>query len=125
MLKELNLISPYISLIEFLRDPIKLLTESYQKHGDLIFVGKIKDPIIIAFGPKYNQMVNTTEYFEQIPSLIKRKPNSPITTLAANLFNMNGEQHLKQRKMIMPFLNRGAVKLYYQDMINITLKTIE
>lgn len=64
---------------------------------------------------------------EQADCLETRKPRSPDTgrRLGVNVLFTNGERHKQQRKILMPALSRVAVKNYYDDMVEITLRHLD
>lgn len=112
--------SGYVNLANFFSDPHKISHYAFEKCGNLSILGKLKSNVYLSFGAKYNKEFTNPDYFIQMPSPIKRIPNSPITTLASNLLNMNGEKHQEQRKLMIPYLNRAHIKNYFQDMLEIT-----
>lgn len=110
----------YMNIANFFNDPFKIVQESFNNYGNLSIFGNFKNKVYLALGSKFNKEFTNPEYFVQMTSPLKRYPNSPITTLAANLVNMNGEKHQEQRKLILPYLNKANVKHYFIDMFEIT-----
>ncbi len=124
---------------QFAQDPIGYSTKVFQKYGPIAALVQHQkmnlyssDPdcpgTILAYGPEIVRQVTTQhDIYHKHPMSGKvygkrneSERTQPLKTFGVGLFGVNGQQHLDQRKLMMPSFHRRKIQSYQQDMISLT-----
>jgi cytochrome P450 len=116
--------------LRYVRDRIGHLTRLRQTYGDVIALARGGNgPLftnapdcpgtVFAVGPAYNQEIlsNPAVFHEGIRTSLE---GSPLARLSAGLFNMNGDKHKQQRRLLMPAFQKKRIEGYLPDMTALT-----
>ena len=116
----------------FVRDPIPVLRSLYEQHGSIVAFPnnpfQQRDPrlYVMAFGPHFNEQVLTnTEIFRSRGFVPQGPPGSSHQIVRFGLISMNGEQHRRQRALMMPAFHRRAVDGYRDAIVELTEQMLE
>lgn len=112
-----------IQTINDLFNPFKSLEFNYQQYGDIYRTKRIGNPnLVVLSNPKAIQEVFTAEpYLFEIG-----KGNWTVKPLLGekSLLLLDGEQHAKTRKLLMPPFHGERMKIYGQIIIDTTKNTL-
>jgi cytochrome P450 len=114
-------------MVPFYRDPISYMRRLRQSHGDIVGWERGNGNVIFAFGPEHNRQLLTDQesFFSDPFSQLPAPPNSALRTLRSGLLNMNGEQHKRQRRLMLPAFHKKQVESYRDDMVALTQRTLD
>lgn len=123
----------------FAQDPIGYSTKVFAEYGRIASLVKNQsqnlyssDPncpgTVLAYGPDIVQQVTSQhDIYHKHPMSGKvygkrneSKRTQPLKTFGVGLFGVNGQQHLDQRKLMMPSFHRKKIQSYHEDMISLT-----
>jgi cytochrome P450 len=106
-------------LIRFFRDPVGNLLRLHAAHGDVAALSGGDPSLVCAFGLENNRTIlSDAERFHNsadIPFPVP-KGSSPERLFTA-LNAMNGEQHRRHRRLMMPAFGKAAVLHHHDDMV--------
>ncbi len=111
--------------IRFLSDPIRFVRFMYQNYGEIAGIAANHTQMVFAFKPEYNrQVLSDSELFHSIfdatmPESIKKHRRGK------GLTQMNGSEHKRHRRLMMPALHRNHIVSYRDDMVNITQRFLD
>lgn len=120
---------------KFIHDPVACIRDSYHAHGLLAAVGNILPSskperlYALAIGPDFNrQVLGDPNLFH--PSGPPRRwgsghDDSALNRLSYGLTRMTGAKHQQQRRLILPPLQRNAVKHYSGTIVATTDRFLE
>ncbi len=99
-------------LYDFPDDPIACMQRLKTKHGNIAAL-EDEQRIYFAFGPQYNhQILSDGTTFHSQFFAIRGSRNSPQRHLTSGLLSMNGEQHKRQRRLVMDAFLKKAILNY-------------
>ncbi|GAB4196503.1 MAG: cytochrome P450 [Roseiflexaceae bacterium] len=113
--------------VRYLRDSLGVAEQLYRDYGPLVGLELPRRPVMFAFGPEYNHLLSTdTAQFRSNPlGGLPVPPGSSVETLNSGLVSMNGEQHRRQRRLMMPAFHRKQVEGYHTDMAAIIRRRLD
>src|SRR4051812_43089520 len=113
------LIGPMGNLLKFFRDPVGVMLGLQKTYGDVAALTGNDAAWIVAFGAAHNQQVlaDSAQFtnFAEVP--IKVAADSAPVRLNNALTSMNGEQHRRHRKLMMPAFAKLAVAGYLDETV--------
>src|SRR5262249_34300240 len=79
---------------------------------------------VFAFGPAHNQAIlsDTAAFHEDTRTGLQ---GTPVERLEAGIFNMNGEKHRQQRRLMLPAFQKKRVEAYRDDMVSLTRRALD
>ena len=120
-------------------DTLNSLTTLHEKYGDvftisrggnphLFFSGPGRHHTLFVFGPHYNhQLLSNSDVFHSGSILGTLLPYGEIHArrailqrLSIGLFGLNGDNHRRQRRLVMPAFHKQRLNTYYEDIVRIT-----
>jgi cytochrome P450 len=112
------------NLLRFFSDPIGQSLRLHRDYGEVCTLTDGDLSMLCLFGPTYNQQVlsdrnlfhNNAESFFPVPETADQ--------LLSGLTSMNGEQHRRQRKLMMPPFQKARVEGYRDDMVALTERAL-
>jgi cytochrome P450 len=108
------------SLLDFPRDPIACMRSLYERHGRLAALQENRAQIVFAFGPEYNQRIlSDTRTFHSQFFAIRGPKNSPQRRLTCGLLSMNGEDHKRNRRIVMGPFQKRSVEAYRDSLVGL------
>ena len=114
-------------LIRFFRDPVGNLLRLHAAHGDVAALSSGDPTLVCAFGMENNRRVlSDAEHFHNSASMPFPVPkgSSPERLFNA-LMAMNGEQHRRHRRLMMPAFGKAAVAQHRDDMVATVERLVE
>jgi cytochrome P450 len=122
------------NMVRFFLDPIAYLDPLHGPFGDVVSVARggggpllfqQAQGTVFAFGPTCTQAVlSQVSLFHSVR--IQGPPESrSFERLSAGLFNMNGEQHRQQRRLIQPAFHKKQLEGYRDLMVSLTAHMLE
>jgi cytochrome P450 len=110
----------YGSLLDFPLDPIACMRSLYQKHGHLAALEENGARIVFAFGPDYNQRIlGDTKTFHSQFFAIRGPKNSSQRRLTCGLLSMNGEDHKRNRRIVMGPFQKRSIETYRDSLVGL------
>ncbi|WP_373652804.1 cytochrome P450 [Schlesneria sp. DSM 10557] len=103
----------YGRLMDFPDDPVACLRELHARHGSICAMEEQGQRIYFVFGPEFNhQILSDMANFHSQFFAIRGSRNSPQRRLSSGLLSMNGEQHKRNRRMVMDAFMKKAILNY-------------
>jgi len=101
------------NLLDFPNDPIACLRNLQQKHGLIAALEQEGQRVHFVFGPDYNRQVltNTTAFHSRFFA-VRGSKKSPQRRLTSGLLSQNGEEHKRNRRLMMEALSKKAIVNY-------------
>ena len=100
-----------------LRDPVAFLLPYYRTYGSHVAFVKGRTDYVLAFGPEHNQEMLSKPDVYYSPGFVYPGPkNSPQRRLCSGLVSLNGAVHKRQRRVLLPPFQKGALEAYRDDM---------
>ncbi len=100
-------------LLDFPDDPLTCLRTLHAKHGDICAMEEQGQRIHFVFGPEYNhQVLSDGVTFHSRFFAIRGGRNSSQRRLSSGLLSMNGEQHKRNRRLVMDAFMKKAILSY-------------
>ncbi len=101
-------------LLDFPADPIALMRKLQREHGDVAaFADHLGTKIYFVFSPELNhQVLSDTQTFHSRFFALRGPRNSPQRRLSSGLLSMNGDQHKRQRRLMMEAFMKRAIQGY-------------
>lgn len=102
----------------FIANPYTFVNKRYQKYGSIFKTNIIGRPTVVMVGPQAVEFFISShmEYF----SWREGWPNNFKILLGESLFLQDGEEHRRNRRLIMPALHGPALANYADAMVDIT-----
>ena len=108
------------SLLDFPRDPIACMRSLYERHGHLAALEENGARIVFAFGPEYNQRIlSDTKTFHSQFFAIRGPKNSSQRRLTSGLLSMNGEDHKRNRRIVMGPFQKRSIETYRDSLVGL------
>jgi cytochrome P450 len=115
-----NLPITHGSLLDFPRDPIACMRSLYERHGLLAALEENRARIVFAFGPEFNQRIlSDTRTFHSQFFAIRGPKNSAQRRLTSGLLSMNGEDHKRNRRIVMGPFQKRSVEAYRDSLVGL------
>jgi cytochrome P450 len=112
-----------LNYLRFLKDPTGNLRTLYETYG------KLCTPAIFDESQAGTLCVFAPEYYQQIfsqPALFysrnitqDQSANTPLSRLGSGLISLNGDEHKRHRRMMMPAFHKKRIEAYRNDMVNV------
>lgn len=125
-------------------DPLQFLTESRARYGNifalsrsgnppLFFTGTGQRHTVVVFGAEHNrQLLANPDIFHSGPiigPLYPQPANHPrravVNRLGTGLFGINGPEHRRQRRLVMPAFHKQRLAEYYDGMVATTTALLD
>ena len=106
-------------IIDFARDPVGFLTQLHNEYGRVAHMGQGKMSATFTFHPDYTRQILSNPHLfysfglEDIPFPFSDIQALKSMTTAISL--LNGEQHKRQRRLMMPAFHNNMLPLYVSD----------
>lgn len=113
-------------VLDFARDPTGFLTDLYHQHGKIARVGEGKMSATFTFHPDYTRQILTNPdlfysfSLEDIPFPFSNIEVLRSMTTALSL--LNGQQHKRQRRLMVPAFHNSYLPVYVDQIRNIVEK---
>ncbi len=103
----------YGRLMDFPDDPIACMRRLQAEHGNICAMEEQGQRIYFVFGPDFNhQVLSDMNTFHSQFFAIRGSRNSSQRRLTSGLLSMNGEQHKRNRRMVMDAFMKKAILNY-------------
>lgn len=100
-------------LLDFPDNPIACLRALHARHGNICAMEEQGQRIYFIFGPEYNhQVLSDGNTFHSRFFAIRGARNSSQRRLSSGLLSMNGEQHKRNRRLVMDAFMKKAILNY-------------
>ena len=93
--------------------------------GPLMLQAREAEGTVFAFGPECNQAVLSQMQLFHSVRIHGPSESRPFERLTAGLFNMNGEQHRQQRRLMQPAFHKKQLDGYRDLMVALTAHTLD
>jgi cytochrome P450 len=112
--------------MRYLRDQVGVMRDIYREHGPIAALTGGRTDVIFAFGPTFNHLLmsDPTRFYSG-GITYSGPPDSAQRRLGAGLLTMNGEQHRRQRRLILPVFHKTYLEVYYNDMVVLTQQMLD
>jgi cytochrome P450 len=104
-------------LVRFFRDPIATL-HALRDRGDVVALARGHDRLVAVFGANHHRTVlSDANLFHNFATPLFPVPDdAPLQRLMNALTSMNGEQHKRHRRLMMPAFTKSAIEGYHAAM---------
>lgn len=100
-------------LLDFPDDPVACLRSLHARHGNICAMEEAGQRIYFIFGPEYNHKVlSDSVNFHSKFFAIRGSRNSSQRRLSSGLLSMNGDQHKRNRRLVMDAFMKKAILNY-------------
>lgn len=101
------------SLLDFPADPIACMRKLHHQHGNVAALSQDGAKLYFAFGPELNhQVLSDSQTFHSRFFAVRGSKNSSQRRLTSGLLSMNGEEHKRNRRMVMDAFLKKAIQGY-------------
>ncbi len=107
-------------LRDFLCDSVGCLSALERRYGSAVAFAKGSSHAVFTFGPEFHRQLLTRPDAFHISSGIPGPKNSAQRRFGAGMFNINGEQHERHRRLLMPPFRKEAVESYHDRLVAVT-----
>lgn len=108
-------------LLDFPDDPIACMQRLQASHGNIAALEEDGQRIYFIFGPEFNhQVLSDGATFHSQFFAIRGSRKSPQRHLTSGLLSMNGEQHKRQRRLVMDAFLKKAILGYVPTIQRLT-----
>ncbi|MBI3159744.1 MAG: cytochrome P450 [Chloroflexi bacterium] len=111
-------------ILAFSINPIGFLSRLQREFGEIVLVGGGDYSCLFTFSPEYTHQVlsDPSKFYsfelESIPFPFSKSES--ITRLTTALALMNGEQHKRQRRLLLPAFHHKRLQGYHEQIIQLT-----
>lgn len=120
-LRPIPFVGRHLGLLRLFRDPLRVLPRLWREHGEIAALSRGDPSIVCAFGPAFHQqLLPRAKEFEHLDDIPMRVPEG--SALSRTLFNLtviNGADHRRQRRLMMPAFGRSVIHGYRDDMVEL------
>ncbi|HEX2914698.1 MAG TPA: cytochrome P450 [Chloroflexia bacterium] len=112
--------------IKMARDPLVFLLKLHQEYGPVVNLAQNSHKYIFAFGPALNRQILSDQNLFHNPSVkegsmpFKSPPGSAALRLSTSMALLNGEDHKRTRRLIMPAFHKKRVEAYHNEILRLT-----
>jgi cytochrome P450 len=101
------------NLLDFPADPIAVLRRLHAEHGDVAALEHEGSRLHFVFSPALNhQVLSDAQTFHSRFFAVRGPRNSPQRRLSSGLLSVNGDDHKRQRRMVMEAFLKKAIQGY-------------
>ncbi|MGF1507042.1 MAG: cytochrome P450 [Anaerolineae bacterium] len=125
--------------IAFLNAPIRLMGEQFGRYGLIAPMARAPSysplsgfRITFLYGPEYNrQLITQHDVFHKLPLAETLFPpwhngrREPLGRFMGGLFHVNGDEHRRHRRLLMPAFHKQHIAAYHDDMVRLTLEMLD
>lgn len=107
-------------LMRFFRDPIGTV-HSLRERGDVVALAEGDPRLVAAFGAAHHRTVlsDSQRFHNYAVSMFGVPAKAPVRRLMNALTSMNGEQHKRHRRLMMPAFTKSAIDGYRDSMVTV------
>jgi cytochrome P450 len=114
------------NFMRFFSDPVGVLLRLRRDYGDIAALSRGDAAWVAAFGAAHNQTILSDALlfpnFGKAP--MKLPKDSAASRLDHMLTSMNGEQHRRHRRLMMPAFNKPAIAGYFDETVKMADRVI-
>lgn len=108
-------------LLDFPDDPLACMRKLHAEHGPIAALEEDGQRIHFVFSPEYNhQVLSDANTFHSRFFAIRGPRNSPHRRLTSGLLSMNGEQHKRNRRLVMEAFQKKSIQSYHPTIVDLT-----
>jgi cytochrome P450 len=109
---------PALNVRRFGDDPIGYIRDLYREYGPVGALHGGHFMMYFGFGPEYNQhILSRPEVFYANLFTLPGPKNSALRRLGLGLISMNGEQHKRHRRLLLPSFHRKTVEAHHDTIV--------
>ncbi len=122
--RALPVVGRSIQMLSHFRDPVRSVTRRYAQFGAVSGLVAGDPWWVFALGTDFNrQILSDADLFHSVVFFLPASSDSSLHRLFSGLLNMNGEQHHRHRRLMLPAFQRQALTTYIST-IQTTLESI-
>lgn len=110
-----------MALLRLFRDPLRLLPRLHREYGEVAAINRGDPSLVCAFGPELNKQLlphaGQFEHFGEVP--LRVLEGTAFHRMQSNLVASVGDEHRRQRRLMMPAFGRGVIHGYRDEMVEI------
>ena len=108
-------------LLDFSDDPIACMRELHADHGDLAALREGNQQLVFVFSPKYNkEVLSDSSRFHSRFFAVRGGRKSAQRRITSGLLSMNGEEHKRDRRIVMAPFQRRMLSAYHETITRLT-----
>ena len=120
-----RLLGHYPALLRFFDNPL-LTLEALRPYGDVVALARDNPAFVVAFGPERNRdVLSNPQLFRNDEEFVPGKPGSPTSRLRKAMVTVNGEEHKRHRRLMMPAFSKSALAGYAEDVIDVATQQVD
>ncbi|HEU4328884.1 MAG TPA: cytochrome P450 [Roseiflexaceae bacterium] len=113
-------------LLSHFRDPVRSVSRRYAQFGPVSALVAGDPWWVFALGTDFNhQILTDTKLFHSVVFFLPASDDSSLRRLFGGLLNMNGEQHHRHRKLMLPAFQRQSLSGYVPLMLDALLPILD
>jgi len=140
--RPMPVVGPMGNFLQFGLDPIGFMGNTFKKYGHIAamaegggftFTQRKGPGIILAYGPELLKPLETEQEVWQRPESlppfyepgVSPSPRlKPMFELMNTLLVVNGERHLRHRRLLAPAFHKKQIESFHTDMVDLTLQML-
>ena len=108
------------SLLDFPRDPLLCMRRLYREHGAVAALEEGGHRLVFAFGPEHcQQVLSDPRTFQSRFFAIRGSRNSSQRRLTCGLLSMNGDEHKRNRRLVMGPFQKKSFEAYRTALVEL------
>ncbi|MFN8278667.1 MAG: cytochrome P450 [Saprospiraceae bacterium] len=118
--KTLPLIGTPMKLFQFLEDPVGIVF-NLRQYGDVAAVIADNPALVAVFGPENNkEILSNPHLFQHDEQIFTGPQGSQLNNLRHAIIAINGDNHRKHRRLMVPAFSRAALEGYSSEITDLT-----
>lgn len=125
--RALPFIGNKLNVFRFLADPVAGMLDLHEEFGELVPLSRDDPGWLCAFGSELNHRVlSDPVLFPNFIEMMVRVPrDSAAATLEMNILAQNGDDHRRQRRIIMAGFSKERLAGYAEQIVELAIRRIE
>ena len=121
------LLGPRANIARFFSDPVRWMCSLHQRYGAIAAVAGGSPTVVCAFGAEHNRAIlpDLRLYHNQDSAPYDLPPGSAFGRVLNGLLFMNGDQHRRQRRLLMPAFQKSTVEGYRDDIVAVVAERLD
>jgi cytochrome P450 len=124
--RPLPFLGPTGNLMRFFADPVTWLFRLHRDFGMVAALCEGSPAMVFAFGPENNRhiIMNPNLFHHQDRMILPVSPDSALKRLTRILVMMNGEEHRRTRRLLMPAFQKSTIEGHRDAVIDLTERAL-
>jgi cytochrome P450 len=123
----LPVVGTKLNVFRFLADPVARMLDLHEQHGNFVALARDDPGWLCAFGSELNHRVlgDPALFPNFIEMMVSVPRESAAATLEMNILARNGDDHRRQRRIIMAGFSKERLAGYAEQIVEIAIRRID